>query len=114
QLSRGPVDRRADLYAVGVMLWEMLTGQRFRTDASFTKVKQDLEGGAPVLAPTSVAPSPAAAALEPIVLKAMSAAPEGRYATARAMAEDIERAVPPAPASAVLAWCQSVADDRLT
>jgi serine/threonine-protein kinase len=74
------VDRRADLYAVGVMAWEAATGQRMwkgQTDLHvMNKVAND---GVPSLHEVDPTVSPA---LEAIVMKALARDPDDRYATA--------------------------------
>lgn len=88
QATGRPVDARADVFAVGVMLWEALDGEgpwRGETDA---KIFRSLFSG--------VVPRPSNANLEPyadlvaIVGRAVSADPQDRYPTASAMRDDIE------------------------
>jgi serine/threonine-protein kinase len=108
------VDRRADIYAAGVILWELLAGRRRhageRNDALFLKlVKNELE--VPV-APSSLR-ADATPELDEVVARATHPDPEQRYATAREMAVALEAAVMPAPARAVSEWVRTVAGDRI-
>jgi serine/threonine-protein kinase len=89
QLRGGPVDRRADLYAAGGVLYEMVTGRR-----PFTETRQALL----VDAILNRAPEPPGALnpavppeLQGVILKALDKAPERRYQTARELLSDLER-----------------------
>jgi serine/threonine-protein kinase len=108
------VDRRADVYAAGVILWELVAGRRRhageRNDALFLKlVKNELE--VPT-APSSFRPE-ATPELDEVIARATHPDPEQRYATAREMAVALEAAVMPAPARAVSEWVRTVAGDRI-
>ena len=81
------VDHRADLYAVGVMLYNMLTGQIPR-------------GVFPPASQTTSAPR----AFDHIISKAMQANPEYRYQTAVAMQRDVEMAGAPPVMQQSPAW----------
>ncbi|WP_437313001.1 protein kinase domain-containing protein [Sorangium sp. So ce385] len=88
QIEGGPIDRRADLYAVGVMLWEAATGERMwkgMTDIAI--MHRVLNGELP--RPRDVKPD-VPEELERIILKALSVAPEQRYATAAELEADLE------------------------
>ncbi|WP_437720307.1 serine/threonine protein kinase [Sorangium sp. So ce861] len=88
QIEGGPIDRRADLYAVGVMLWEAATGERMwkgMTDIAI--MHRVLNGEFP--RPRDVKPD-VPEELERIILKALSVAPEQRYATAAELEADLE------------------------
>src|SRR5207302_633031 len=82
QLASGAVDRRSDVWAAGVVLWEMLTGQRlFVGEGHGELVAKVLYGE--IQPPARVAPD-----LEPglnaVVMRALSREPSERFPSARA------------------------------
>jgi serine/threonine-protein kinase len=92
--ARGDVvDARADLYAVGVMLWEAVTGRRrwpkgLSQPALFTR----LASGEPPESPNAAAfglPSE----IDAVVLRAMAPKPQDRYQSAAEFREALEIAV---------------------
>jgi serine/threonine-protein kinase len=88
QMLGGRVDRRADVYSMGVLLWEAATGQRMWKGMSDIQVMNRVanEGGQP-LSEIGAAVDPELAA---IVRKALDDDPERRFATARELAAAIE------------------------
>ncbi|MFO0566708.1 MAG: serine/threonine-protein kinase [Polyangiaceae bacterium] len=111
QLRAGEVDRRADVYSAGVVLWEMLTGQRLFTGASQAAVfGAVLEMRPPP--PSQLAPD-VPPELDRLVLSALAKNPAHRPATARELAEALEHAVRPATQREVGDWVQSIAADVL-
>jgi serine/threonine-protein kinase len=82
------VDRRADIYAVGVMLWELAAGQRLFKGQPEVQIIQRLIAN-DIPCPSQVDPN-VDLELESIVLRAMSYRPEDRYPTAAALAEALE------------------------
>jgi len=89
QLRRKPIDRRADIWAVGVVLWELVTGKRlFRRDSEIETILA-IEQEAPP-PPSSVCPQ-LPPELDAILARALTRDPDGRYATAREMARDLNR-----------------------
>jgi|GEM_PF-448208 len=99
QVTNGPLDRRTDVYAAAVVLWEALTGAKlFHGDSEAAVLNQILleSPRAPSRINRDVPPE-----LDAVVLRGLSRAPEERFASAREMASAIERAVSLATASEV-------------
>jgi eukaryotic-like serine/threonine-protein kinase len=89
QALGGEVDRRADIFAAGVLLWEAATGMRFWAGEDDMTIVQRLVAGtydpAPSTAKADVAPE-----IDAICRKAMAFNKEDRYATADELRADIE------------------------
>lgn len=82
------VDRRADIYALGIVMWEALTGRRlFAGDSEAVILGKVLEPK--VEAPSSVN-SQVPRELDAICLKALAPAREDRYQTAQEMNDALE------------------------
>ena len=111
QLRSEPVTRLADVYAATVSLWEALTGTRLFTAQAESQLVLDVLA-ADVPPPSTRVPG-IASALDAVVLQGLHRDRTRRFATARAMAQALERAVPPAPPSAVAAWVAERAHDAL-
>lgn len=88
QVRGEPLDRRADLFAVGVMLWEVIAGRRMWKELpDITIVHELLRGHVPSL--REVAPH-APPELLRICERALSPDREGRYPSALAMQRELE------------------------
>jgi serine/threonine-protein kinase len=86
------VDRRADVFALGVVLWEALAGKRlFRGQSDAETLERVLSLTVP---PVSDA-SPELAPLDAAVARALHRDPAMRFATTEAMAHDLELAAAP-------------------
>jgi len=85
------LDARVDIYACGVVLFEMLTGTKpFVADEPIEIIRKALQEPTPRLA--DVRPGDYGA-LEDVVARALAKAPADRFPTAVAMAEALEAAV---------------------
>lgn len=90
-LRRGAVDRRADVYAAGVVLYEALTGRRpFRGEDEAETLLSILIGEPEP--PSSIVALPPE--VDAVVAKALDGAPDNRYPTAATMAEALAHALP--------------------
>jgi serine/threonine protein kinase len=82
-------DPRSDVFSLGTVLYEVLTGSiPFRTE-SFGEQVRKIREDAPVLPRRRNPEVPGE--LQDICLKALEKKPENRYASAREMADDLER-----------------------
>src|SRR5712692_2707663 len=104
QIQGEPADPRTDLYALGVVMFESLTGRPpFSGETSVATAYKHLTDRVP--APSSFAPG-IPPTLDRVVLNATEKERERRPASARALREDVVRAgggLPPAPRVAELA-----------
>ena len=90
QLRGERLDERADVYALGVLLFEMLTGEcPFDTQASLTDLVRAIECDEPPR--PSERDARLGRELDTIVRKAMAKDREERYATARELGADVRR-----------------------
>ena len=86
-------ERRSDVFALGIVLWELLTGERlFQRDAEFASMEAIVSGN--FTPPTAVRPE-LPSALDSVVAKALAVDVEARWQTAdelrRAMLEAAEQ-----------------------
>jgi serine/threonine protein kinase len=91
RLRNEPFDGRADIYGLGVILWEMLTCRRLFKGTSDAEIwKNVLE--MPVPLPSSVR-SDVPSHLDAIVMRMLVRDPANRYEIGRYLADDLEEAV---------------------
>lgn len=111
QILRQDVDRRADVYAAGVVLWEVLTGSRlFTADEEAGIVHAVLNES---VAPPSTRRPDIPQELDAVVLRALARDASSRFVTALELAERLESVVAPAPPSAVTELLGQLCAERL-
>ena len=87
------VDRRVDIFATGILLWELLTGQRYWGKASEAEIVRRLRTGDLPPSPRSVNPD-ISPELASICSRALSFDREERFATAGDFLSALEAAAP--------------------
>jgi eukaryotic-like serine/threonine-protein kinase len=88
QYTGGPIDRRADIYSAGVILWEAVTQRRMWKGAGDLTVMQRVAGG-DIPLPSTIQPN-VPKRLEAMCIKALAVRREDRYPTAAALQAEIE------------------------
>ncbi len=111
QLAEEPVSSTADVYAAGIVLWEMLVGRKlFDASEPAANYVRIMKGDIP--RPRDVNPN-VEPELEEVAMRAVQFEARDRFPTAREMALAIESATPLAPPTAVANWVQHLASQRL-
>ncbi len=88
QCRSEPLDRRSDIFSIGIILYELTVGRRlFQAETEIAIIQTITSGGFPP--PTSVHPS-YPGELEAIVMRALQLNPDARYSTARDLQIDLE------------------------
>jgi len=112
QIAGRQVDRRADVFALGVILYECLTTRRPFQGTTFEALRKDVLQSRPV-DPRRLNPA-IPKDLAAVVEVALDKEPQRRYATASALAEDLRRVLrrkpilarPPGPLLRMRRWAQ--------
>ncbi|MDB5221118.1 MAG: serine/threonine protein kinase [Myxococcaceae bacterium] len=111
QVAGEELDRRSDLFAVGVVLWEALAGERlFRGEDAATTMHAIYNREAPLLAERDLG---VCAAVDDVLARALAKNIEERFDSAMSMARALESALPPASDREVAEWVEAVAGDIL-
>jgi serine/threonine-protein kinase len=116
QLNAKTVDRRADIFAAGVIAWETLVGQRLFVGDDAGEIIGKLLSGT-IEAPNDVllrlGKQKISQDVNDAVLKALERDPDQRYPTARDFAIALEACIVVAPPHKVGEWVQELAGPEL-
>jgi len=112
QLTKGAaIDRRADIYSLGVVLYQTLTGEKpFEADSMPEMIKLHCE--APPRPPREVNPA-IPQAVEDVVLKALAKKPADRYQSATELARAFRNAANIHPATLIVECIDATDQSRL-
>ncbi len=83
------LDRRVDIFAMGVVAWEVFTSQRLFKGGTDVEILMEVSEGR--IEPMKKAAPDAPEALEKIVMRALSYGPNDRWATAQAFSDALEQ-----------------------
>jgi serine/threonine-protein kinase len=89
QITGGNIDRRVDVYALGLVLYELLTN--VRAIAGQTEVEQIDNARAGLIRPIEQLRPNTPVPLQQIIASCLYPDPEGRYPTALALRDDLEK-----------------------
>ncbi|MEJ7733908.1 MAG: serine/threonine-protein kinase [Polyangiaceae bacterium] len=88
QALSAPIDRRADLFSMGVILWELVAGERLWGSLTEVQILQKMAFGEVPRLRSRVPDAPAE--LDAICARALAMVPAERYATAAELRDEIE------------------------
>ncbi|HEY5926167.1 MAG TPA: serine/threonine-protein kinase [Kofleriaceae bacterium] len=88
QASGQDVDRRSDVFSLGIVMWELITGRRlFKRASDYASMAAIIEEPTP--APSTLRPE-VPPDLDAVVLRALAKRPDDRFQTAQELVEAVE------------------------
>jgi serine/threonine protein kinase len=104
QVEHRAVDARTDIFAMGVVLWEALVGERlFASDNPAATLQRILSGN---VTPPGRLRGDISPELDAVVMRALSVDPAQRFGSAREMATLLESVLPRASALTIGSWVE--------
>lgn len=113
QVTGRPVDRRTDVFAAGVVLWEALCGRRLFAGPGAAEATVLMNVVGMRIPPPSELRPEVSDTLDHIVLRALDRDPSRRFGSARDFALALEESVPSASASAVASAVSAISSSRV-
>ena len=121
---RGQATQQSDLYALSVVLWELLVGQRLHGTAQGEAqlIYEIMSGSLPTIT-SALAPErewlgearwAELQALEPVIQRGLATQASDRWHSAEELAAELAAAVTPASSTDVAAWLKSLGKDFLS
>ena len=114
QLQSAKIDRRTDIFAAGVVLWETLCAQRlFVGESEGATINKVLS--APISAPSAVR-ADLGDAFDAVTMRALERDPKKRFSTAKEMATALQSAIGAgglAAANEIGEWVESIAGEEI-
>lgn len=110
QLCDEVLDHRVDIFAAGIVLWEMLAGRRLIDGEPQARIRKVLDGG---FEPPSRHRPEVPPELDVVVMRALRGDRDQRFATAEEMARQLARATRPALHHEVGEWLTELAQPVL-
>jgi eukaryotic-like serine/threonine-protein kinase len=111
QVQNRPIDRRTDIYAAAVVLWETLTGSKLFSGSNEAAILNQVVTSN--VRPPSHLNRTIPIMLDAVAMRGLARDPGGRFPNAREMALAIERSGPLATASDIGTWVQSTCRQTL-
>jgi serine/threonine-protein kinase len=111
QIERGELTRATDIFAISIVLWELITGRQLfegKSDAEVMHRVLTYEIPKPSALVDGIPPE-----YERILEKGLSRDPSQRFSTAREMALELEAISTPMRASDIGGWVERIASDTL-
>jgi serine/threonine-protein kinase len=111
QIERGELTRATDVFAISIVLWELITGRQLFDGVTDAEVMHRV---LTYQIPSASEFSPSLpSAYDRILQKGLSRDPSQRFGSAREMALELEAVSTPVRASEIGAWVERIASDTL-
>ncbi len=104
QVKNDPMDRRSDVFSLGVVMWEMLTGEALFDGDSMYAIAFAVDSKE--IVPPSQIGGALPMGLDAVVMNALDRNPETRTPTAAAFAEELEQVITTSGEESLEAWAE--------
>ena len=112
QLLGHRIGREADVYSLGVIMWELVTGRRLFVGEGQGQMMMRIANGR-IDSPRSVH-SRVTRQVDSVIRKALSRSPDARFRTAMEFAAAVEAVLPPSSQRVVGEWIEAAGSEELS